>query len=79
MTRSGSPADPYRLADEAADALRTKGFGDQDVLVVLGSGWKGVVHAFGELLQVAPMSEVVGFHPPVADGHGSGDPFLLRG
>lgn len=71
MTRFASPTDPYRLANQAADALRRRGFGDHDVLVVLGSGWKRVVHAFGDLLQVAPMSEVVGFHPPVAEGHGS--------
>ncbi|MEP6665492.1 MAG: purine-nucleoside phosphorylase [Nocardioidaceae bacterium] len=67
----GQPDDPYSRADEAAKALRDKGFGDHDVVIVLGSGWQTAADSFGEAQVVVPMTEVPGFIAPIAEGHGS--------
>lgn len=70
-TASGPRAlDPYTSADRAAAALHGEGFGDHDVVLVLGSGWQGVVSAFGERQVAVPMRSVPGFLDPVAEGHG---------
>ncbi len=63
--------DPYDAAATAADGLRRKGFGDHDVLLVLGSGWVRAADSFGKPSTVIPMGEVAGFVPPTAEGHGS--------
>lgn len=63
--------DPYLLADEAAAFLRKQGFGDHDVVLVLGSGWQGVVEAFGAPAARVEIAEVPGFRPPIAEGHGT--------
>jgi len=62
--------EPYSRAVEAADVLRANGFGDQDVMLVLGSGWQDLLdslppHSVGVL-----MSDVPGFVTPEAEGHG---------
>lgn len=62
-------ADPYALADEAAASLRDAGFGDHDVLLVLGSGWQPVADALGEPLVHAHMADLPGWLPPVVPGH----------
>lgn len=63
--------DPYRLADEAAAYLRQNGFGDHDVLLVLGSGWQGVANGFGAPTASVEMADVPGFRRPTAEGHGT--------
>jgi purine-nucleoside phosphorylase len=40
-----------------------------DALVVLGSGWGPAADAFGEPDAAFPMTELPGFHAPVAEGH----------
>ncbi len=74
MAEGGDDAhagDAYARASEAAKALRDKGFGDHDVLIVLGSGWQKAADAFGEAQAVVPMADVPGFVTPTAQGHGS--------
>jgi purine-nucleoside phosphorylase len=63
--------DPYALAGEAADHLRRRGFGDHDVLLVLGSGWLAAADAFDRPVRSVPFAEVPGFLTPVAEGHGN--------
>ena len=65
------PDDPYAVAAQAADHLRSKGFRDHDLLLVLGSGWVRAAAAFGSPSNVIPMSEVPGFATPTAEGHGT--------
>lgn len=62
--------DPYLRAVDAANALRAKGFGDHDVLLVLGSGWLSALDSWPVSVVGAPMSDVPGFVTPVAEGHG---------
>jgi purine-nucleoside phosphorylase len=62
--------DPYAVARAAADDLRSRGFGDHDVLLVLGSGWADAAEAFGSPAQTVPIGHVPGFLVPVAEGHG---------
>jgi purine-nucleoside phosphorylase len=61
---------PYALAATAADDLRNRGFGDHDVLLVLGSGWADAAGAFGSPARTVPIGDVPGFLAPVAEGHG---------
>lgn len=71
---SADSSDPYALAKQAADALRAKtGVDSFDVAVVLGSGWRpaaDVVCNAANDVQEFPMSELPGFLPPTAEGHG---------
>lgn len=62
--------DPYLRAVDAANALRTRGFGDHHVLLVLGSGWLSALNSWPAHVAGVPMSDVPGFVTPVADGHG---------
>jgi purine-nucleoside phosphorylase len=59
--------------DEAhATAVRLKeltGADRHDGLVVLGSGWGPAADAFGKPAAAFPMTELPGFHAPVAEGH----------
>ncbi len=62
------------LAQEAAEALQKKtGIDRYDLAVVLGSGWRAASDVFTEgateLIEF-PMSELPGFLPPTAVGHG---------
>lgn len=62
---------PDAVAAEAADAIRDRtGVGEHDVAVVLGSGWAPAVDELGAPVAVVPMSELPGFNPPTAAGHG---------
>jgi purine-nucleoside phosphorylase len=62
---------PQEVADEAASAIRARtGISGFDVAVVLGSGWAPAAAELGEPSHVLPMSEIPGFTPPTASGHG---------
>lgn len=62
--------DPYLRAVEAANALRTRDFGDHHVLLVLGSGWQSALDSWPLPLAGVPMRDVPGFVTPVTEGHG---------
>ena len=61
---------PSAVARHAAAALRERGFGEHDVVLVLGSGWQAAAAAFGDPVTVVPIAAVPGFVAPVAEGHG---------
>ncbi len=61
--------DPYECAGQAAEALRIRGFADHDVLLVLGSGWTGVLDTWGQPIATTDVTELPGFVAPVALGH----------
>ena len=70
--------DPQVLADEAAAELRARtGVDHFDVAVVLGSGWAPAAAELGAPTHVVPMSDLPGFTPPTAAGHG-GQVLALR-
>lgn len=63
--------DPQEIAVEAADVIRARaGVDGFDVAVVLGSGWAPAAAKLGEPTHVIPMSQIPGFTPPTASGHG---------
>jgi len=62
--------DPYALAREAAEALaELTGRTAHPAVVVLGSGWGPAADAFGEPVARFSMTDLPGFHAPVAEGH----------
>ncbi|KUI32754.1 purine-nucleoside phosphorylase [Mycobacterium sp. GA-2829] len=62
---------PAEAAEQAAAAIRERtGVDEHDVAVVLGSGWAPAVAALGTPTATLPMSELPGFTPPTAAGHG---------
>lgn len=62
--------DPYELAGAAAARVADlTGTGTHDAAVVLGSGWGPAVDALGETVAQFEMTELPGFHVPVAPGH----------
>jgi purine-nucleoside phosphorylase len=65
-----SPVDPYTLARQAADRLRTlTGVDRYQAFVILGSGWAAAADAFGDAGDVIAMESLPGFIAPVAEGH----------
>ena len=63
--------DPDAVAAESAAAIRDRtGVDQHDVAVVLGSGWAPAVYELGDPVAVVPISELPGFTPPTAEGHG---------
>jgi len=63
--------DPFRLAEEAAEALRSRFNGAQpDVAVVLGSGWGPAADVLGESVAEFAVDELPGFLPSTVPGHG---------
>ncbi|OLL74008.1 Purine nucleoside phosphorylase [Pseudonocardia sp. Ae168_Ps1] len=54
----------------AAELARRTGSGSHDVAVVLGSGWRPAADVLGPADAEVPMSELPGFVPPSAVGHG---------
>src|SRR3954468_3941019 len=63
--------DPFRLAEEAAESLRTRFDGARpDVAVVLGSGWGPAADVLGDQLAEFPAQELPGFLPSTGPGHG---------
>ncbi|CAN5535131.1 purine-nucleoside phosphorylase [soil metagenome] len=64
-------SDPTALAHDAAAVIVDRtGVARHDVAVVLGSGWAPAAEALGPPAAVIPMSELPGFTPPTAAGHG---------
>ncbi len=62
--------DGYDEAHAAAAVLaQLTGAERHDALVVLGSGWGPAAEAFGESQASFAMTELPGFHAPVAEGH----------
>jgi len=64
-------SDPYYLAEQAADALRSRFRIDAiDLALVLGSGWAQAAEGLGELVDECPLDDLPGFSAPVVAGHG---------
>lgn len=62
--------DPYALATDAADTLRsTVGVDSFDVALVMGSGWVPAADAIGETIAEIPVTDLPGFAPPAVAGH----------
>jgi len=63
--------DPYSLATQAADTLRSR-FGVDGIALalVLGSGWAQAAEGLGETFDECPLEELPGFSAPVVAGHG---------
>lgn len=60
--------DPYAVARSGAAAIRDR-LGPHAVVVVLGSGWAGVVPALGAERAGVPMPDLPGFPAPAVQGH----------
>ena len=71
MTENAHTAtDPYELAKDAAQALRSaSGIDRIDIAVTLGSGWSGAAELLGTELFNAPADSIPGFQKPQVDGH----------
>ncbi|MBP2365954.1 purine-nucleoside phosphorylase [Pseudonocardia parietis] len=63
-------APPTLAEDSAAELARRTGAGTHDVALVLGSGWRPAADVLGPADAEIPMSELPGFVPPSAVGHG---------
>jgi len=61
--------EPYRVAEEAAEALRERIGGAPDVAIVMGSGWAAAEAAVGPVEQEVAPADLPGFAPPTAPGH----------
>jgi purine-nucleoside phosphorylase len=62
--------DPYRVAQDAADALATAtGVERHDVAVVLGSGWTTAVERFGAPTAEVATADLPGFAAATVAGH----------
>ncbi|MER5650011.1 purine-nucleoside phosphorylase [Streptosporangium sp. NPDC002524] len=62
--------DPYALANDAAEALRSAvGVDSFDVALVMGSGWVPAADAIGETVAEIPVTDLPGFAPPAVQGH----------
>ena len=63
--------DPHAAADAAASRLRElTGAETHDVALVMGSGWAPAVDALGAPEAEFQVTELPGFPPPAAEGHG---------
>ncbi|GAA2311269.1 purine-nucleoside phosphorylase [Nonomuraea roseoviolacea subsp. roseoviolacea] len=63
--------DPYKLAGEAAAALKAAtGLDTFDVALVMGSGWVPAADALGEVVTEIPLTDLPGFAAPAVAGHG---------
>ncbi|MEX5249351.1 purine-nucleoside phosphorylase [Kocuria sp. CPCC 205260] len=63
-------ADPFVVAQEAAQALRERtGLQVHDIALTLGSGWGGAADLLGETVAEIPASEIPGFSKPALEGH----------
>ena len=64
-------SEPFELAAEAADFLRSRFDVERiDLALVLGSGWSSGADRLGEPLGSIELSAVPGFSRPVVTGHG---------
>ena len=67
---SADRADPFELAQEAADALRrATGVDTHEIALTLGSGWGQAAELIGETVAEIPAAEIPGFTPPALEGH----------
>ena len=63
-------SDPYALAREAAERLRSvTGVDTHDVALVLGSGWVPAADMLGETTYEGPVTDLPGFHSAAVAGH----------
>jgi purine-nucleoside phosphorylase len=70
MAHDRPVADPYALAQRAADELRERsGVERYDLAVVLGSGWREGARALGEPTSVVASADLAGFVEPSVAGH----------
>ena len=75
---SNATPEPFALAREAADALRTAtGVDAIDLAMVLGSGWSAAADKIGDEIARVKLGELPGFTKPVVAGHG-GDGIVVR-
>lgn len=64
--------DPEAVAQQAAAEIRERtGVDSHDVAVILGSGWAPAAAELGAPTAVVPVTELPGFTPPTAEGHGA--------
>jgi purine-nucleoside phosphorylase len=69
-TPSTTAADPYSLARDAADAVRTTtGVETHDVALVMGSGWLPAADMLGATNVEMPVTDLPGFHAAAVAGH----------
>jgi purine-nucleoside phosphorylase len=65
-----SLGDPYALAREAADAIRSRtGVDTHDLALVMGSGWVPAADMLGETEHELAVTELPGFHAVAVAGH----------
>ncbi len=65
-------ADPKKLAEQAAQAIRdASGVDHYDIALTLGSGWSGAADLIGETISEIPAEEIPGFSAPAVAGHGA--------
>ena len=57
------------MAPAAAALAERTGVARHDAVVVLGSGWDAATEVLGSLVAELPVTELPGFHAPVAPGH----------
>lgn len=63
-------SDPLGTAQQAAQEIaRLTGVERHDIGLVMGSGWVGALDALGEATHEFNADEVVGFLPPIVEGH----------
>jgi purine-nucleoside phosphorylase len=63
-------ADPYALAQEAADRIaELTGAAAHQVAVVLGSGWVPAADRIGTTVAELSVTDLPGFAPPAVEGH----------
>ncbi|GAA1746657.1 purine-nucleoside phosphorylase [Kocuria aegyptia] len=63
-------ADPFELAQEAADALRrATGVDTHEIALTLGSGWARAAELIGETVAEVSAAEIPGFSLPALEGH----------
>jgi purine-nucleoside phosphorylase len=67
---SDTTTDPYALARDAADRLRTlTGVESHEVALVMGSGWVPAAEMLGETAVEVPVTALPGFHAAAVAGH----------
>jgi purine-nucleoside phosphorylase len=69
-TSNSAADDPYALAQQAAQTLRTKtGVPTHQVALVMGSGWVPAAEMLGTTTAEFPVTDLPGFHAAAVAGH----------
>ncbi len=69
-TMTDTHADPFSLAEEAAEALADRtGVPSHDAALVLGSGWASAADGLGEVVADVALGDLPGFPSPTVAGH----------